>query len=641
MKEVGSSAFDVGTIDDMPRVSSGPTPGVFFNGDNLAVLKFIPDESVDLVYLDPPFNSQRSYNAIFKGARAQERAFKDCWSWEDDAAKTYERLVAGGHEAPAQLVDLMLALRKLLGAKDLMAYLTMMSVRLVQMRRVLKPTGSLYLHCDPTASHYLKLLLDAIFGEEAFSNELIWKRTTAHSSAKKYAPVHDVLLYYRRGATCVWNQPRLDYEDEYLDKYYKFDDGDGRLYWRADLCAAGVRHGRSGVPWRGIDVAAKGMHWKFTVDRLEELDREGRIYWPPRGTMPQYKRYRDELPGRAVGDIWDDVNRINPVGSERTGYPTQKPLALLKRIIEASSNRGDLVLDPFCGCGTTVEAAQRLGRRWIGIDIADVAVDIVRERIESKFPGLQYGQHFVPSDVATARRLAAADRQNHTNEFQWWALSLIGAYAPNSTTSRGKSGADRGVDGEIHFHTRSGGRGKAIVSVKSGGANARDVRDLGRVVDRDRATLGVFITLNQPTKPMETEALECGFIDGPSGEKIRKLQILTIEEIMEGGARARLPGDLIKPQSLPPPFAMPALQAAMFEIPPAAAVPKVPTKRARRPKQEPGIPYRPFDAEPLMVREPPAPAAREVRTEAPGLKRASTRPRPITRPKTKRHAQGD
>lgn len=222
----------------------------------------------------------------------------------------------------------------------------------MELRRVLKATGSIYLHCDPTASHYLKVVMDAVFDPRRFRNEIIWKRTTAHSSAEKYAPVHDTILYYGRGDEPVWNKPRTGYDQAYLDKYYRFDDGDGRLYWRADLCAAGVRHGSSGKPWRGFSPTGKGMHWKFTVERLDELDREGRIYWPTGGTgWPQYKRYREELKGLSVSDLWDDIDRINPVGSERLGYPTQKPESLLERIVTASSNEGTRYLIRFADAG--------------------------------------------------------------------------------------------------------------------------------------------------------------------------------------------------------------------------------------------------------------------------------------------------
>ncbi|MCA1560347.1 MAG: site-specific DNA-methyltransferase [Acidobacteria bacterium] len=201
-------------------------------------------------------------------------------------------------EAGGTVSQALQAFRTFLGENDMLAYLAMMAPRLVELRRTLKPTGSMYLHCDPTASHYLKMLMDATFGPQLFRNEIVWKRTTAHSSAKKYAPVHDIILYYGKSDHVTWNSPRTKYEQAYLDKYYRFDDGEGRLYWRDNLCAAGVRYGSSGQPWHGIDPGAKGMHWKFTIENLERLDKEGRIYWPAKATMPQYKRYRDELNGR-------------------------------------------------------------------------------------------------------------------------------------------------------------------------------------------------------------------------------------------------------------------------------------------------------------------------------------------------------
>jgi len=421
-----------------------------------------------------------------------------------------------------------------------MAYLVMMAARLVELHRVLKPTGSLYLHCDPTASHYLKIVLDTVFGPERFVNEIVWKRTTAHSSSKKYAPVHDTLLYYGKTAQSVWNDPRSEYEDEYLDKYYRFDDGDGRLYWRDNLCAAGIRHGRSGLPWRGIDPSAKGMHWKYTIDRLEELDKEGRIYWPAKGTMPQYKRYRDELKGKSVPDIWDDIDRINPVGSERLGYPTQKPLALLERIIQASSNPGDVVLDPFCGCGTAIAAAEKLGRRWIGIDITHLAIALMRYRLDAMFPGIRFAGVGEPEDLGAARQLAHDDRY----QFQWWALSLVQAkpLGGQEGSKTGKKGSDKGIDGVMTFLDDNTGKPKqVVVQVKSGHVKSGDVRDLVGVLDREQAAIGVFITLEPATPDMQTEALKAGYYHSPGWNKdYRRVQILTIEQLLKG-AEVQMP----------------------------------------------------------------------------------------------------
>ena len=505
-----------------------------YYGDNLDVLRrYIPDESVDLVYLDPPFKSNQDYNVLFREqsgtpSAAQIKAFEDTWRWDQGAAAAYENVVEGG----GRVSQAMQAFRTFLGESDMLAYLAMMAPRLTELRRALKTTGSIYLHCDPTASHYLKILMDAVFDPRRFRNEIIWKRTTAHSSAEKYAPVHDSILYYGRGDDPVWNKPRTGYDQAYLDKYYRFDDGDGRLYWRADLCAAGVRHGSSGKPWRRFNPTAKGMHWKFTVERLDELDLEGRIYWPSGGTgWPQYKRYRDELKGLSVSDLWDDIDRINPVGAERLGYPTQKPEALLDRIISASSNEGDTVLDPFCGCGTAVAVAQRLKRQWIGIDITHLAITLIRHRLFTAYGGkAEYEVVGEPVSLPDARALAEQDKF----QFQWWALGLVGARPAEQ-----KKGADKGIDGRLYFHDEPGGKTKQIIlSVKGGNLKATDVRDLRGVIEREKAEIGVLITLEEPTKPMKSEAATAGFYKQPvvdqGGQQYPRLQILTVGALLEG-----------------------------------------------------------------------------------------------------------
>jgi DNA modification methylase len=525
-------------------------------GDNLDVLpREVGDETVDLVYLDPPFKSNQDYNILFShrdGARAaaQKKAFEDTWEWNAESAHTFQEVVEHGPERVSQVMQ---AFRTFLGDNDMLAYLAMMAPRLVELRRVLKSTGSIYLHCDPTASHYLKLLMDAVFGPEFFRNEIIWKRTSSHSSAKKFAPVHDVILCYGCSSRVTWNSPRTGYEDSYLNKYYKFDDGDGRLYWRADLCAAGVRNGRSGLPWRGVDPAAKGMHWKFTIDRLEELDAEGRIYWPPRGTMPQYKRYREELKGRAVGDLWDDIDRINPVAAERLGYPTQKPIALLERIIAASTNPGDVVLDPFCGCGTTIEAAEKLRRAWIGIDITICAIDVITERMRKTGGPVAYRVKGLPTTLQEAEALAKQDRY----QFQWWALQRVGV-----ETKETKRGADHGIDGRIYFHPDGAQKGTSkqiIISVKSGDVGVHHVRELSDVVRREKAQIGVLITLRHPTRAMTKAAADGEYYESPWGSHPR-LQILTVEELFAGAridypwmtadAAMRKPKKKAKPVSL-------------------------------------------------------------------------------------------
>lgn len=498
-------------------------------------------DSVDLVYLDPPFKSNKDYNMLYKerdGSRsaAQAKAFTDTWKWDPKAAKAYRQIV----EAGGSVSDVMDGFRRILvsggqtrerGRSEMLAYLSMMAPRLVELQRVLKATGSLYLHCDFVASHYLKLLLDAVFGPERFRNEIIWKRTNAHSSSKKFAPVHDVILYYSKTAKPTWTDARLPYEAAYLNKYYRFDDGDGRLYWRADLCARGVRNGRSGLPWRGFDPTAKGMHWKTTIDRLDKLDAAGRIYFPPNNGWPQYKRYREELKGKAISDLWTDIERINPVGSERIGYPTQKPVALLKRIIEASTEPGATVLDPFCGCGSTIEAAKDLGRKWIGIDITHLAIEVIEHRLEKL--GLKEGTDYFEDCRYAPRTLpdveALARKDKHT--FQGWALQQAGI-----ESFQLKPGPDRGIDARKVFFDPPGSneRREIIVSVKGGALPPTCIRDLIGTVQRERASMGVLITLKPPTRNMVRDAAEAPAYRGGDGRLYSGIQILTVADLLDG-----------------------------------------------------------------------------------------------------------
>lgn len=537
-----------------------------FYGDNLEVLRqSVQAGSVDLVYLDPPFNSNRSYNVIFNRHQttvdddaAQIQAFDDTWRWTPTTELQYGGYIRG--ELPNSVADALTAFRTLLGENDAMAYLVNMAPRLVEMHRVLKSSGSLYLHCDPTMSHYLKVLLDAIFGPDRFINEVIWKRTSSHSSAKKYAPIHDVILYYGVSSRVMWHSPRTDYDQAYLDKYYRFDDGDGRLYWRADLCAAGTRNGSSGQSWRGFSPMSKGMHWKFTVERLEELDGEGRIYWAKGGTgWPQYKRYRDELKGLAVGDIWDDIDKINPKAAERLGYPTQKPLALLERIIEASSDEADLVLDPFCGCGTTIDAAQKLGRKWIGIDVTYISVDLIEKRLKHTYGDAIDGSYEVlgiPRDRASA--LALFSRSPF--DFERWAVSLLNGQ-PNV-----KQVGDKGIDGVARFPLDARGAfGRILISVKGGKQlNPSMVRDLGGTVTTQKAEMGILVTNTPPTKGMVDEANHAGTYQHPHyGDGFPRIQMVTVDQLLSGH-RPKMP-----PTMLPYIQALkaktPADQASLFE----------------------------------------------------------------------------
>ena len=521
------------------------TKSHLFYGDNLEIMRtHIPDESIDLIYLDPPFNSDANYNILFKAptgeqSQAQIEAFEDTWHWVTATEEAFDEIMSSGNTLASEMVR---AMRGALGENDLMAYLVMMAVRMLELHRVLKLTGSLYLHCDPAASHYLKILLDAVFGAKNFRSEIIWQRTPAHSSAKRYAPVHDVLLYYQKTAARTWNEPRVEYERAYLDKYYKFDDGDGRLHWRADITGAGLRTGDSGKPWRGHDPSKIHRHWAIpkeviadavgvekaatmtSQEKLDVLDGLGAVYIPETDGMPQYKRYRSQLKGKALGDLWTDVDRINPVGSERLGYPTQKPLALLDRIIAASSNPGDVILDPFCGCGTSIHSGQKLDRRWIGIDVTHLAISLIEKRLKDAFPGIAFDVHGTPKDLGGAQALALADKY----QFQWWAVSLVDAVPFGGK----KKGADGGIDGFVYFKPDGKTTEKAIVSVK-GGANVGVgmIKELVTTVNSEKAKIGIFITLAPPTKPMVAEAAKAGHYEPPHHGKVPKIQILTIEQL--------------------------------------------------------------------------------------------------------------
>jgi DNA modification methylase len=511
-----------------------------YYGDNLEVMRQLPDEHVDLIYLDPPFNSSADYNVIFReqsgeGSGAQIHAFEDTWQWGEESARQLDELLTS-HGEIAQFLDQTV---RRLGHNALSAYLVMMAPRLVEMHRLLKPSGSLYLHCDPTASHYLKVLLDIICGPEQFRNEVVWKRTSAHSSARKWGPVHDIILFYSRTKDYVWNPVFAPYTQEYLDTFFDQVDERGRRYKRGDLTGAGIRHGETGLPWRGIDVTAKGRHWARPPSELEDLDRAGRIHWPQRaGGMPRLKQYPEDLPGLPLQDVLDSVRPLHNLAQERLGYPTQKPLALLEKIVAASSNLGHVVMDPFCGCGTAVVAAEKLGRSWIGIDITHLAVGLIQARLKRDF-GLESGRDYAlegtPKDLASARFLFNQD-QDGPYQFQFWITGVIGAQSHGvGPTGKGKKGGDTGIDGKMYFRTPGGEKVESvIVSVKGGKSlNPGMIRDLESVVRREKAAMGVFLSLERPTSGMYAEANKHGFYEYGS-DRFPTIQILTVEEILEG-----------------------------------------------------------------------------------------------------------
>jgi site-specific DNA-methyltransferase (adenine-specific) len=476
---------------------------------------------VDLVYLDPPFNSQATYNVLFRekngtDSAAQITAFDDFWSWDKQAEETFREVVTGG---PRKVADLLEALRQFLGRNDMMAYITMMAVRLVELHRVLKPTGSIYLHCDPTASHYLKILMDAVFGPVNFRNEITWKRTSAHSDSSKYGSNVDILLYYTKSEKRTWNPIYTVHDLKYI-KRFRNQDPDGRRWADDNLTAKGLSGGGYEYEYKGVTSL-----WRCPPATMEQLDYEGRLHFTKKGGI-RLKRYLDEIKGVTLQSLWDDIPPINSQAKERLGYPTQKPEALLERIIRASSNEGDVVLDPFCGCGTTINVAQKLKRNWIGIDITHIAIALIKYRLQNTFGNeVAYKVVGVPVSLPDAENLAKSDPY----QFQAWAVGHFVGF-PHEL----KRGADKGIDGRLYFHDDPSRKTKQIVfSVKAGHVGVAHVRDLRGVIDREKAEIGVLIALQEPTKPMREEAADAGFYESPWGKHPR-LQILTVAELLEG-----------------------------------------------------------------------------------------------------------
>ena len=456
------------------------------------------------MYLDPPFNSNASYNVLFKERSGEEspaqiKAFTDTWAWTQETERTFEQDIILHPGTPAAVKDMISAFRQFIGRNAMMAYLVMMTPRLVELRRALKPTGSIYLHCGPTASHYLKLLMDVMFGKENFRNEIVWQRTLAKGLMTKRLPNnHDAILGYQKTVEATWNiettfQP---YDENALDAKtsakYSHRDSDGRRYQLSDLTNPNSNRPNLTYEFLGITKV-----WRWTRQRMQEAYDNGLVVQPRPGAVPRLKRYLDEQRGRPLGDVWTDIPPINSQAKERLGYPTQKPEALLERIIQASSNEGDMVLDPFCGCGTAVAAAEKLKRRWLGIDVTHLAVALMKSRLKTAF-GLEPGQDYdvvgEPQDSGSARALWEQDPY----QFQFWAVSLLQAQ-PQSEQRRG---ADRGVDGMLHFI--DGPRRtphKIVIQVKGGHVSAPQVRDLKGVVEREKAALGCSSAWSRRRRP--------------------------------------------------------------------------------------------------------------------------------------------
>ena len=536
--------------------------GTLYYGDNLDILRrYLKDESVDLVYLDPPFNSAQNYNAFFQekdgtAAASQIRAFEDTWTWNQESQRVYEELIL----QPGKVGEVMSAFKTFLGTNDMMAYLAMMCPRLVELRRVLKSTGSLYLHCDPTASHYLKLLVDAVFGKDNYRNEISWKRSQPKSHTTiNFSNCRDIILRYSKTQAAVFNKVFGKHDPDYIEKFYRFTDPNGRRYRLGDI--TNPNKNRPNLTYEFLGVKRV---WRWTKERMQKAYEQGLIYQSKPGSVPQEKRYLDEMEGQPVSDDWSDVEHLHGANAEALGYPTQKPVALLERIIKASSNPGDLVLDPFCGCGTTIDAAEKLGRKWIGIDVTQLAISLIKNRLLDT-----YGHRLkfvvgttstsspvrtrstvsqneitdaverVPSESLiriigepTTPNEAAQLAEDDKYQFQWWALGLVGARPVEQ-----KKGADHGVDGKILFRDdlTVAKPEQIIIQVKGGKTGVKDVRDLRGVLDREKAAIGVLISLQPPTSPMEAEAAGAGFYEHKMNrQKYPRLQLRTAKELMDG-----------------------------------------------------------------------------------------------------------
>src|SRR3972149_6885065 len=504
-----------------------------YYGDNLHIRQEpTKNESIDLIYLDPPFNSKRVYNVYLKtpkghSSEAQVTAFEDSWTWGEQAEQEYNELL---HQPNTDVAEMIASIRKFLNESDVMAYLVMMSNRLLELHRVLKPTGSLYLHCDPTASHYLKIVLDAIFGADGFRNEVIWKRTTAHNDPTRWGRVHDTLFFYSKSDKPTWNDVFTPYGDEYKERF-RFTDPDGRKWTDDNLTAKGLSGGGYTYDYKGSTSL-----WRVPPETMKRLDSEGRLHFTKNGGI-RLKRYLDELPGLQIQDVVTDIFPINSQATERLGYPTQKPLALLERIIQASSNPGDIVLDPFCGCGTAVAAAEKLGRRWIGIDITHPAISLMQARLRDSF-GINVQIEGSPTEVEGARKLAQ-QLPNGREQFELWALTLVGAMPQGGVQ---KKGAGKGVDGIVTFTGADGKPETCIVSVKSGGVGAAMIDQLRGAMEAHRAAMGLFVTLEEPTGPMKAGAAAAGYYHSAvSGKDYPRVQTLSIRELLEEGRKPQLP----------------------------------------------------------------------------------------------------
>lgn len=520
-----------------------------YYGDNLEVLRrYIKDESVDLCYIDPPFNSKRNYNQIYNniGAedKAQAQAFIDTWEWDDHAIRGINEILINYHGLfTQQCIALITGLSNVLGKGSLLAYLVSMTLRITEIHRVLKPTGSFYLHCDPTASHYLKLILDAVFcsNKGIYQSEIVWKRTTAHGNAKqgskKFEINFDIIFLYSKTNQYTFNTIYRPFQEDQLEQQYNKVDQNGRRY-RLVTPTAAKGGGDTSYEFHGVQPP-KGRFWAYSKENMEKFYEDNKLYFSSSG-QPYIKYYLDERPGVAVMSFWDDIKPMSPTSKERLGYPTQKPESLLERIIKASSNENDIVLDAYCGCGTTVAVCQKLDRQWIGIDITYQSISLILKRLEDSFPGVlkTIKLHGIPKDIESARALANKTDDRTRKEFEKWAILT---YTNNKAVINAKKGADKGIDGIVYFQGDKNDPEKIIFQVKSGKVKSGDIRDLLGTMTLESASLAIFITLEEPTKDMLKTAKSAGFYQSKyMSHSCDKIQIVTIKEIIEDQQRLNI-----------------------------------------------------------------------------------------------------
>lgn len=520
---------------------------ILYYGDNLDNLRGIRDETVDLCYIDPPFNSKRSYNQIYNNVgnedRAQAQAFVDTWTWNAEAIRGRDAIMENrdGRFQP-KTIELIKGLKAVLGEGSLLAYLVSLTLRIVEIHRVLKRTGSFYLHCDPTASHYLKIVADSIFCSQGgdFKNEIVWQRTYAHGDAggqgaKHFGRIHDILLFYTKGDAPYFGTV----QGERNLAPFKHVDPDGRR-WQS-LPIDGPGGAAKGNP--SYEVMGVTRYWRYSKDVMEDLIARGLVYQSKPGAVPRRKGYLDEAPeGSLIQDMWSDIQKIASQAKERLGYPTQKPEALLERIITASCPEGGVVLDAYCGCGTTVAVAQRVGREWIGMDITYQSISLILRRLEDHF-GKKTADAVtlsgVPRDIASAIALAHKKDDRVRKEFEKWAVLT---YSNNRATINEKKGADKGIDGTAYFMATAGETAKMVFQVKSGGVKRGDIATLDHDRTREGAAMATLITLEPPTGPMAEEALGCGLYHHQlMGRDYPVIQIVTVQQIIEEKKRLDLP----------------------------------------------------------------------------------------------------